>query len=60
MNKFFLTTFLLVLTQMTQAQVTGSVLGLEDKQAIQNVKIIASDGQKTLSDFEGKFTLFPV
>lgn len=60
MNKFFLTTFLLVLTQLTQAQVTGSVLGLEDKQAIQNVKIIASDGQKTLSDFEGKFTLFPV
>lgn len=60
MNKFFLTTFLLVLTQLTQAQVTGSVLGLEDKQAIQNVKIIASDGQKTLSDFEGKFTLYPV
>lgn len=60
MNKFFLTTFLLVLTQLSQAQVTGSVLGLEDKQAIQNVKIIASDGQKTLSDFEGKFTLFPV
>ncbi|MFM1916043.1 MAG: hypothetical protein RLZZ531_1712, partial [Bacteroidota bacterium] len=60
MNKFFLTTFLLVLTQLTQAQVTGSVSGLEDKQAIQNVKIIASDGQKTLSDFEGKFTLFPV
>lgn len=48
------------MSQFARTQVTGTVLGFEDKQALQNVKIMASDGQKTLSDFEGKFTFSPL
>jgi len=59
MNKSFLSIPLLFLTNFAQAQISGIVLSSEDNQAIQNAKVIASDGQKTLSNFEGKFTLMP-
>lgn len=59
MNKLNLTILLFFLTNLVHAQVAGIVLSSEDNQAIQNAKVMASDGQKTLSNFEGKFTLTP-
>jgi len=59
MNKLNLSFLLFFLTNLVHAQVAGIVLSSEDNQAIQNAKVMASDGQKTLSNFEGKFTLTP-
>ncbi len=59
MNKLNLSILLFFLTNLVHAQVAGIVLSSEDNQAIQNAKVMASDGQKTLSNFEGKFTLTP-
>ena len=60
MNKLFFASLFTLFTFLVQGQITGTVFSSEDNQALQNVKVISSDGQKTLSDFEGKFTLFPV
>lgn len=46
------------------AQVTGTIQDKSNKNAIYGAKIVASDGQKALSDFDGKFKLnstkFPI
>ena len=43
-----------------QAQITGTVLDNTDGTPLINVKIVASTGQKTLSDAKGNFTITPV
>jgi outer membrane receptor protein involved in Fe transport len=59
MNKLFFTSFFTLFTFFVQCQVTGTVLSSEDNQALQNVKIMSSDGQKTLTNYAGEFTLTP-
>lgn len=59
MNKVYLASFFALFTLFVQGQVTGTVLSSEDNQALLNVKIICSDGQKTLTDYNGKFILTP-
>jgi len=59
MNKLFFASFFTLFTLVVQGQITGTVFSSEDKQALQNVKVIASDGQKTLTNYAGEFTLTP-
>ncbi len=59
MNKLFFTSFFTLFTFFVQGQVTGTVLSSEDNQALQNVKVMSSDGQKTLTNYAGEFTLTP-
>ena len=41
------------------SQVTGTILEKETKTPVYGAKIVASSGQKVLSDFDGKFTISP-
>jgi iron complex outermembrane receptor protein len=63
MSKLFFTTFLLF-PFLLLSQVSGLVLDKSSKSPLAGVKLMATDGNKTLSDFEGKFQLncknFPV
>ncbi|MEN9972448.1 MAG: hypothetical protein RIS20_795 [Bacteroidota bacterium] len=59
MNKLVFASFFTLITLFVQGQVTGTVLSSEDNQALQNVKVICSDGQKTLTNYAGEFTLSP-
>ena len=59
MNKLFFTSFFTLFTLFVQGQITGTVFSSEDNQTLQNVKVIASDGQKTLTNYAGEFTLTP-
>jgi hypothetical protein len=59
MNKLFLASFFTLFSLFVQGQVTGTVLSSEDNQALQNVKVMSSDGQKTLTNYAGEFTLTP-
>ena len=59
MNKLVFAAFFTLVTLFVQGQVTGTVLSSEDNQALQNVKIMSSDGQKTLTNYAGEFTLAP-
>ncbi len=59
MNKLFTASFFTLYTLFVQGQITGTVFSSEDNQALQNVKVIASDGQKTLTNYAGEFTLTP-
>ena len=59
MNKYFLFLLYVIGASLAQAQVSGTVVSAEDQQVLPNAKIIASDGEKSMTDFEGKFTLNP-
>lgn len=66
MNKLFSALFFTLFTLtvqgqdlIVQGQVSGTVLSSEDNQALQNVKVMSSDGQKTLTNYAGEFTLTP-
>lgn len=64
MNKLILFTLLFLTSHVLRAQVSGTIVSAEDKQALPNARIYASDGEKTLSSFDGKFSLnsahFPI
>ena len=51
MVKIFFTLFSALFAFFVQGQVTGTVLSSEDNQALQNVKVMSSDGQKTLTNY---------
>ena len=59
MNKLFFSSFFTLFTLFVQGQVTGIVLSSEDNQALHNVKIMSTEGQKTLTNYAGEFTLTP-
>ena len=59
MNKLFFASLFTLFTFLVQGQITGTVFSSEDNQALQNVKVISSDGQKTLTNYAGEFTLTP-
>ncbi len=60
----FLVLSLLFLPLLINAQINGIVVDKSNNQPIIGAKVIASDGSKVLSDFEGKFNLdckkFPI
>jgi iron complex outermembrane receptor protein len=64
MLKFIYTISLFLIILPFQAQINGIVTDKENGNALYGVKIYASNGQKALSDFEGKFQLdvksFPI
>ena len=64
MIKIILISFVLTFTLCVHSQITGKVIEKSNKAEIIGAKVIASDGNKVLSDFEGKFILkstsFPV
>ena len=41
------------------SQISGTIIDKESKDPVYGAKIIASNGQKILSDFDGKFNLNP-
>lgn len=56
--------FLLLIPVLTFSQINGKVVQFDTKEPIVGAKIIASNGQKAISDFDGKFTIqaesFPI
>lgn len=49
--------FLILIPVLTFSQINGKVVQLDSKEPIVGAKIIASNGQKAISDFDGKFTI---
>ena len=60
MVKIFFTLFSALFAFFVQGQISGTVISSEDNQALQNVKVMSSDGQKSLTNYAGEFTLTPV
>ena len=50
---------LLLLPFSALSQVTGTILEKETKEPVYGAKIVASSGQKVLSDMDGRFTITP-
>lgn len=49
MVKIFFTLFSALFAFFVQGQISGTVISSEDNQALQNVKVMSSDGQKSLT-----------
>lgn len=53
----YLLLFLILLPVFSFSQITGKVIQFDSKEPVVGAKIIASNGQKAISDFDGKFIL---
>ena len=64
MKERIILSFLFLIPFFFQAQVKGIVVDRSGNSPLTGAKLIASDGNKTLTDYEGKFELncekFPV
>ena len=64
MKIIYLVFFSLLLSSTASAQITGIVKDLAEKSPMIGVKVVASSGEKTITDFDGKYNLpinkFPV
>ena len=56
--------FTLLLSKPVSAQITGTVTDFVGKSSMIGVKVVASSGEKAITDFDGKYNLpiskFPV
>ena len=57
MTKSILTIFLVFLCAFAKSQVTGIVLDGDTKEPIIGAKLIASDGNRAITDLDGAFKL---